>query len=73
MKQLEPLKERLKQLEAEVAKTKTRTEGGTGSCRGGTKRRGSIAAGSSVCKDGPCPPPPLPVLIGFETDSRSNP
>ena len=62
VKQLEPLKARLKQLEAEVAKQKHERKEARAPA-GGTAVAQSQPV--DVCKDGPCPPPPLPVLIRF--------
>jgi phosphate-selective porin OprO and OprP len=95
VKQLEPLKERLKQLEAEVAKEKRERKEAQAGVRnaaaqpgpgtvfgaaaqpgpGTVPRTGTVFGKGSpptqppppgiVCKDGPCPPPPLPVFVSF--------
>src|ERR1700730_3348355 len=61
VKQLEPLKARLKQLEAEVAKEKRERK----EARGGVRNAAPPPPPGIVCKDAPCPPPPLPVFVSF--------
>jgi phosphate-selective porin OprO and OprP len=61
VKQLELLKQRLKQLEAEVAKEKRERK----EARGGVRNAAPPPPPGIVCKDAPCPPPPLPVFVSF--------
>jgi phosphate-selective porin OprO/OprP len=53
VKQLEPLKARLKQLEAEVAKDRRERKGAPGRVRNASVR----SEPEVVCQNGPCPPP----------------
>jgi phosphate-selective porin OprO and OprP len=60
MKQLEPLKQQLKQLEEKLAKQDRKQRE--------TEARVSTAPPPPrmVCKDAPCPPPPPPVFVSFQ-------
>ncbi len=62
LKQLLPLKERLKQLEEKVAKQDRERKETT------TKHRQAEGAAppAVVCKDAPCPPTPPPVFVSFK-------
>ena len=69
VKKLEPLKERLKQLEAEVAKEKRERKEAQGEARGNVRNAAAPPLPGIVCKDAPCPPsppPPPPVLVSFQ-------
>ncbi len=64
VRQLEPLKARLKQLEAEVAKGRRERKQAQGTVRNAAPQ----PVQEAVCKDAPCPPPPSPppVFVTFK-------
>jgi phosphate-selective porin OprO/OprP len=66
LKQLDPLKARLRQLEEKVAKQDREQKETKAQVRNATNVANAAAQGAIVCKDAPCPPPPPPVFVSFK-------